>query len=593
MSTFLLTVGRASATARVRAALQPNGPDPETDRTVHQSLGADREVFCVTRRAVGAPAEPVPTDHLFLGTAFDHRARALVLGSAGFDDYRAAHDPSKPDDELDLDGVFLHAHWSSRSLVVERDPFGLYPVLWTASPDLVMISDSLLLLARLRRALGFATTADVDVVASRSVQNILAYQLASERTPVADIFSLPVGATLQVGSGSDDRPAPSVDRACVADLFVPDSDSYTTLLRQGAHEVSAVVQSIVGIPGPPATLSLSGGLDSRILLAVLVRDPALLAETRVTTSTIARRADDRSVTESLGARYGFAVNPPSDHPVVQRASTGPVGQWALGSLGVYDYLYLRRSLPEPGVVALGGQGSEIMKGSLGWTSIAKLRIEGRRKPVQTLRRIAREGLESIGIEPDHPLGVEWHNVGYRNPIHTGQLVPRAQPLHFRPLMQRSLALAARAPDNPQPRPRPKGSSVITDLLALLGPELCSLPFAEGRSPLDSSVVAARLDALGGPLAGSGGAYRVHGATTDVAVGAPDCFLAMVSDLEDLGASPPDVIASTGERARDLVPRRFRKDHADSIAVIDAYQPGEDQLRAGMATAKILTLELLR
>ncbi len=451
MSTFLLTVGRAPATARIRAALQPNGPGPE-DRTVHQELGADREVFCVTRRALSDPIEPRTTDRLFLGTAFDHHHRALVLGSAGFDDYLGSSGAPSPDGAIDLDGVFLHARWTPRTLAVERDPFGLYPVFWTASPDLVLISDSVLLLARLRRALGTGTSADADAVASRSVQNILAYQLASERTPVADIFSLPVGATLRVGSGADDRPAPTVDRVCVADLLVPRSDSYAPLLRRAAHEVSAAVRSIVEIPGPPATLSLSGGLDSRVLLAVLVGDPTALEQTRVTTSTIARRADDRSVAEALGARFGFPVNPPADHPVPQRTGRGPVGQWALGSLGVYDYLYLRRSVPEPGVVALGGQGSEIMKGSLGWTSIARLRIEGRTRPVRTLRRIAREGLESIGIEPDHPLGVEWHNVGYRNPIHTGQLVPRAQPLHFRPLMQRSLALAARAPTT-HSRPR--------------------------------------------------------------------------------------------------------------------------------------------
>ena len=316
MSTFLLTVGRTSPTARVRAALQPNGPGP-TDRTVHQQLGADREVFCVTRRALSDPIEPGPTDHLFLGTAFDHGNQALVLGSAGFDEYLGS--PGSPSHEgaLDLDGVFVHARWSPDTLVVERDPFGLYPVFWTASPDLVLISDSLLLLTRLRRALGVGISADADVVASRSVQNILAYQLASERTPVAGISSLPVGATLRVGSGVDHRPAPTIDRAGVADLFVPRTDSYATLLRQAAHEVSAAVRSIVGIPGPPATLSLSGGLDSRVLLAVLVGDPTTLEQTRVTTSTIARRSDDRSVAESLGVRFGFPVNPPAVDPLPQ------------------------------------------------------------------------------------------------------------------------------------------------------------------------------------------------------------------------------------------------------------------------------------
>ena len=55
---------------------------------------------------------------------------------------------------------------------------------------------------------------------------------------------------------------------------------------------------------------------------------------------------------------------------------------------------------------------------------------------------------------------------------------------------------------------------------------------------------------------------------------------------------PDVIAAARMRARDLVPRRFRNDYAHAIRVIDAFQHGEDQLRAGMATAKVLNLELV-
>jgi hypothetical protein len=591
MSTFLVTVGRPSATSQIRSVLLPDGTARESDRVVQQRLGPDRELLCVTRSAASEPVESTPTDHLFLGTAFDHRTRSLILGPAGFNHYQQETDPTTDDAAL-RDGMFLHARWSADGLIVKRDFFGLHPALWTATPDLVMVSDSLLLLVRLRRALGLAISADDPTVTGRSVQNILAYQLASERTPVEDVSYLPVGATLRVGARADGRPKVTVDRVCVADLFVPPSDSYAELLLQAAHEVSAVVKTIVGIPGRPATLSLSGGLDSRVLLGVLVHDTALLRQTAVTTSTIGRRSDDRSVAESLGSHYGFPLNPPSD-PVPLRPSEGPAAQWALGALGIYDYLYLRRSVPEPGVVALGGQGSEIMKGSLGWTSIDKLRIEGRRTPVRALRRMAREGLESIGIEPDHPLGVEWHNVGYRNPIHTGQPVPRAQPLHFRPLMQRSLALAARAPDNPVPMPRRKGPSIITDLLGLLAPELCSLPFAEGRKPMDPALVAERLDALGGPLTTSPDPYRVFGAPADVAVGAPSCFLDLVADLGALGTTAPEVIAATSQRAPDLVPRRFRKAYAHAVAAVDGYQRGEDQLRAGMAAAKVLNLELLR
>lgn len=592
MSTFLVTVGRPSATSHIRSALLPDGTARKSDRVLQRRLGPDRELLCVTRRPASEPVESTPTDHLFLGTAFDHRTRSLILGPAGFAEYQRERDPTTTDDAVELDGMFLHARWSADELIVKRDFFGLHPALWTATPDLVMVSDSLLLLVRLRRALGLAISADDPTMTGRSVQNILAYQLASERTPVEDISYLPVGATLRIGARADDRPEVTVDRVRVADLFVPPPDSYAELLRQAAQEVSAVVKTIIGIPGRPATLSLSGGLDSRVLLGVLVHDPTLLRETAVTTSTIGRRADDRSVAESLGSRYGFPLNPPGD-PVPLRPNEGPVAQWALGSLGIYDYLYLRRSVPEPGVVALGGQGSEIMKGSLGWTSINKLRIEGRRTPVRALRRMAREGLESIGIEPDHPLGVEWHNVGYRNPIHTGQPVPRAQPLHFRPLMQRSLARSARAPDNPVPTSRRKGRSVITDLLALLAPELCSLPFAEGRQPMDPAIVAERLDALGGPLTTSPDPYRVFGAPADVAVGAPSCFLDFVADLEALGATAPELIAATSQRAPDLVPRRFRKSYAHAVEVVDGYREGEDTLRAGMAAAKVLNLELLR
>ena len=590
MSTFLLTVGRPSATSRLRAALQPDGTAPASDRFLHRRLGADRELLCVTRRPASEPVEAPPTDELFLGTAFDHATGALILGPAGFDTYRRAAAPSVTGTAR-LDGMFLHARWSADGLTVERDGLGLYPALWTATPDIVMVSDSLLLLTKLRRALGLTAQADEPTLLGRSVQNILAYQLASERTPVAGVSYLPVGATLRVDVRAEGPPAVTVDRVCVADLLVPASDSYPDLLRQAAIEVSAAVKTIVSIPGRPATLSLSGGLDSRVLLAVLVNDPSLLHETAVTTSTIGRRADDRSVAEELGARYGFPLNPTSER-LPLRVVEGPAAQWALGALGIYDYLYLRASVPEPGTVALGGQGSEIMKGSLGWTSIDRLPIAGRRAPVRALRRMACEGLTSIGIEPEHPLGVEWHNVGYRNPIHTGQPVPRAQPLHFRPLMVRSLARAARAPDNPVPTPRRKGPSVITDLLAVLAAELCSLPFAEGRRPMDAVLVAERLDALGGPLTTPVDPYRVYGTPSQVAVGSPRCFLTLVADLDALGVTAPEVIAAARERAPDLVPRRLRRAYAHAVETVDGYREGQDTLRAGMAAAKVLTLELV-
>ncbi len=54
-----------------------------------------------------------------------------------------------------------------------------------------------------------------------------------------------------------------------------------------------------------------------------------------------------------------------------------------------------------------------------------------------------------------------------------------------------------------------------------------------------------------------------------------------------------MISAAGDRARDLVPRRFRKDYAHAVATVDAYRRGDDQLRAGMAATKILNLELLR
>ena len=254
----------------------PTAPHGKSDRVLQRRLGPDRHLLCVTRRPASEPVGPEGTDHLFLGTAFDHGTRSAHPRIGGIPCVPAGDEPVDP-------GLRDRARGDvpARSLVRRG-----------TDRRRATLSVSIPRSGRRRRISSWcrtrcscwsgsggrwvsAVSVDEDTVKGRSVQNILAYQLFGERTPVDDVSYLPVGATLRVGV-----PAPTVDRrrrssgsaSPIASFHreIPTHRSATGRPRGVGHREVDRSDS-----RPPATLSLSGGLDSRVLLAVLVQDPAL------------------------------------------------------------------------------------------------------------------------------------------------------------------------------------------------------------------------------------------------------------------------------------------------------------------------------
>lgn len=472
-----------------------------SDLITHADLAGGATLTLVT----SAAADGVRGREYFAGVAIDHEAREIGFGADGWGSMSRRDEVART---IPLGGRFVSLSWTDSHVSVDRDFSASIPVLTTQGQGWVAISDSLLLLSELRRAMGERVLPNNEVVLARQRTLAIAFQTQSPETTVQGVRHWPPGLTPRIETGGSTAPRVLARSIAAAPQPVESPDEYRATLRQLATQI---VGQAVAIDGVTQELSLSGGQDSRLVLAAYRRAktlPHIQVTSRGATPTV---RPDFEVATRLAADFGFELNQRRTRAVPRVFCESGLPLWASSHLGNYDRFLPGKSGVQNNSIALilDGTGAEILKGNYGWRSLADLDTRYHHEitdhsPDAPIRREAllaqlKLGMETVGIDPSDGTASERHYATYRSGPHGAANIPMtllSLRLAQHPLMLALAYVKRDAPEYEKQRLRPTDG--IADLLALIDPQLASAPFLNPSKNRTRAEVESLRNQYGGP-----------------------------------------------------------------------------------------------
>lgn len=599
------------------------GPDGRVHAFLRQSVS--RDVLAVplpagddtarTRLTIVAKhaADSRTGDSWFRGTLVDPERRAVVLGPDGWDAHRHLAAESTGEFYLvrwgrDLAGAVPPGTPSSDHLPavrVDRDVFGNGRLFMTAFDGGVAVSESLLVLAALRRGLGAPLTVAARPLLARAAHGQLAAQLMSTATMFEEITLVRSGQGVLLRT-SGVVPFGTTTPARVA---VTVEDDFRDVLRTAATRIAALTAAVSDVEDCPANLSLSGGRDCRVVLAGA---RAMGVEKRIHTATMngrGARQRDYAVARGLARDFSLTWNEPEVTPDDLRDGHRPVQgdrltRWGVSLAGVYDALK-GGSAGEPRI-RMSGLGAGAIKGAGLWQpwdrATARLAEERdlRRRPaaVEALADEGRAGLAAYGIPADAPDASAMFYIAYRNALHAtagraGVDMTAVMPLNDLPLAR----LGHTVVDDPRQGRVPRSTlhELVLDLIVLLDPELAAYEYDEPGRNVDAAWVARRRSELGGPLDLTGAEpYTVLGSPYSDPRGPSDLAKRVAGQVGFAGGLETESVLAGAEDDVELIPDPVTRDTWAKVvrAALEVVGRGAD-VRTNGQISKAASLKLLR
>ena len=393
---------------------------------------------------------------------------------------------SNKDLQSGLEGCYFSIENSGSKILISNDYFSQLPILFFANKNYFACSDSLYVLFKLRKALGLSVDLDISSIKSRAWINSITNQLLSDRTPLSAIKYLPPHNSLEINI-TDGKPHTKI----IADInsCSQNSRSYTEATRSAAINIRSVISSLLN--SYPLSLSLSGGLDSRVILAGAIKNKSTHNLNVGTNENLHR---DLEVVKGLSKKFGFEYNSREKFSSTKTKNIDQLSTYVLLSCGIYDSIYCPKRVPAQSVpIPITGHGAEIFKGNYGLRSIEGISNDcpfNRNDFLSELRR----GQDRLHVKTDPESSGEAHYFGYRNSLH-GARSTIFSLYAIRPLMQKALAEFFMKPNNPLAHTQRK--TVVHDLLILLSPELASFDFDVANKNISKDYIDDRLSFLGG------------------------------------------------------------------------------------------------
>lgn len=416
--------------------------------------------------------------HFFQGMAIDHQTKSIILGLNGFSSWKEVNNNR---DYSMFEGGFLSIEWSSEMIQIQHDCFGLYPVFFYGNNEICIVSDSLFVISRAMRMLGLDVSLNEKSVLTRAWTHGLACSLMTKETMIRGVMYLPPCSVLMINTEKNVIEM-SENNKDVNEIFHQTNEPYLHELMTAKSEILSVVYSLAKHTDLGYKLGLSGGLDSRIILALILENEKTIENTYINSNTHISRAEDYEIVKSLSVEFEFQFNneiPRSDTHAVRVSN--PFGNYILFNLGTFDMTYLYGSYWEqPKLIEIGGHGAEIAKGTFSGTKlIRKIPIW---KPLNRIKLYnhLKKSLHSSNIKMGIQNPIQWHHLLYKSAIQNGRYLERTQ-ISLRPLMNRKLASIGL--HNKKNR-----KHVLKDLLILLSPELASHPFDNEKKNIERSYI---------------------------------------------------------------------------------------------------------
>ena len=564
MSNYLFAMGNESKISCIHKQLVKLNPKQIDEISMNHQFGdywsliIERRPQHIDTSIQNLNSEEKRHGSFFKGWFQDHDTQSIVVGPSGYHEWRKSSNPTVP---LDYEGTFVHACWDQNILVIENDLFSYFPVMFFSTPDIVVASDSLFVLSKIRGMLGLRCKLNRDVIHSRAWTHGLACAVMSNQTIIKGIQLLSPGKHIEVQFNLRAKSIAQIIHQPLKEKFVENFTSYPETLIDATRKLYASTMSLLHLDDIHINFGLSGGLDSRLILGVLLKNPEVMNKVSITTNIHPSREADLAIVSSLAEKYGFKFNNKklelSEHrksPDVESTTiSNAFGLWVLSNLGLFDMMYLHNShWKHPNVIELGGHGAETVKGTFTpmkfedylhrktmtrkfsfkrsyWRDRSLVKASQRRW--DGIRNEMENGLESSGISLDEPGAIQWHHLCYKSPIQNGRFLNRSI-IAIRPFIQRSLFALSKSNLNPFLNAAKGEPTLLHDMLILLDPELAAEPFDNPKKNLTPEYIQQQQKIIDSPLTFEDIVpYTIHGSATDILNGPPNIFMAMVNGLD--------------------------------------------------------------
>lgn len=416
--------------------------------------------------------------HFFRGMMVDPGNRSVVLGQDGFTLWKVKN---KIGDYRLFEGGFVSIEWSGKSIQIQHDCFGLYPIFRYSDDEICIVSDSLFLISRTMKMIGKDVKLNNKANLTRAWTYGLACSIMTKQSIIQNVIYVPPCAMLKITTIGT-KVICSEEQLNVKKAFTLEEKPYMENLVEAKDEIVSLVNAITKTTNLGYKLGLSGGLDSRIILALLFQISDGLEKAYINSNTHPSRNLDYQIVKSLCEKFNFDIN----HEIPSQGRTSmrvqnPYGNFILFNLGVFDMTYLYRSYWDtPSLIEIGGHGAEISKGTFSNIKLTSKMPIWRPDKKMALYKHLGESLKPFGIRVNERNSTQWHHLLYKSAIQNGRYLERTQ-LSLRPLMNRKLASLGL--NNQE-----KENTILKDLLILLSPKLAAHPFDESSKNIDQDYI---------------------------------------------------------------------------------------------------------
>jgi hypothetical protein len=622
MSNVLLACGEKKIISKISKWF--NEDRKENSETSLESLDNGFDIFSVSK---SSQLERSGESVLFMqGWMRDHLTKTIILGQEGFKNWKKNCDNRSEENQQTYEGTYISAACSNDYISIKNDLFCLFPTIYFVEKNLFVCSDSLYIISELRKFLSLPCKPNKDVLYSRSWTHGLACSVMGNETQIKDVYLLSPGKEifLNFRKTKDRKVLLSTNRTLkqksLKDLFAWKKGNYNDSLREITTEFAQSIISFAQIEKVNLNFGLSGGLDSRLILAVILGNNDSRTKTKITSNTHPSRKRDIDIVDYLSKKFNFDYNNGEKirnhigkHDLTLSKVEDPFSLWILSSMGIFDMMYLHDAYwKNPYVIDIGGHGAEIIKGTFtdvrfsdliykySYIGVLKNRLKTlskvrkSRKKVKKIKKEIGSSLLSSDINIEEPGSIQWHHMCYKSPIQNGRFLDRTL-LASRPYMQKKLFSFAVSPINIHRFSDKTGHSLLQDMLIILNPELALAEFENSKYDLPPKFVEDRLFELGGVFEHNNvETYRIYGSVDDLVNGPPDLFLRKVHHCFPVGEDKLDSINQHLDIVWDKLSEKHKAIYGDTyksakqrLVSVGAYAPN-----AGAPAAKIISLTLL-
>jgi hypothetical protein len=580
VSNYTVVVYATSEMARIDKWLANHSVVTEVFR---EALTWNRSLLIVSKDVSAS----VTNRDYFRGTAFNAEVGAVIFGLSGWLEAPEIMRSSAGDHN----GEYCTVTWRKHEVQINRDVFGNARLLTTTGPRFAAASDSLIVLASLRKAFNEPVSVNEEVMLARATLNNTAVQQMSPDTMFREISFVPAGYGVTLDTKFD---ATLTGEPMASRLIDKTDGAYRDRVRNIAEQISRTVAGLASVPGWSSMLSLSGGYDSRVVFGAARATGSLGVFNYTASNKSPLYARDFEVATSLAQQFQMPriTNPRfvrDDHP------EDKLTLWAASLLGVYDGFGPNRTTRgNHNTFTLTGIGAELLKGNWGWHPFDEL-VKGFEEGEvrDAYERQGRHGILSIGGDPSSEFASEVYYIGYRNGLHSAAGHVGVHMTGMHPLQQFALAQLGHTVTDAGHAGNPAS---IADISVLIDPEVATFPYDDSKRDITQSHASERLHALGGVIESSKlDALTVYGDPSDVPVGPANLGMSIARAIGVTGQFEKETVLRLGREGLALLSPDLRASYEPLIANAEwrIEKVDGDVASAGGSTARLASLTALQ